>query len=479
VKLRLVKNISPIKLAKNRYRKLAILFLLLLLVISIVLYALEPIQSAVSMPLFYTVFILMIITNIIYFKAKKKFNYLDFDTIFIFIYCLVGFTTTFLYHDELLFRVVFFGFPVDEEYINKGNLLFLIGLQSYSLGSLSKPNKIKKTDVKPVVINTKILQIFVIILTLIFILSGGISYFRAVYGGMKRGGAGISLHVLVFLITTAIALIATELYNKKLLPKYKINKIAIGIMCVLVCLLLWCGSRTSATQLVLPFVCLFAMLFRNIKFKLFLGFIILGIIGMWIAQNIRSNTQINFGQINSPIVLISDLTMPARTTYNALEYTNQHGYTYGKSMSLGVFGIIPFLPSIVTRGDDEQFGSPLLLTKYTYKTHKISTEYTPMIGLGITIIADIYLSFGLIGVILLMYFLGYLINRYVLRTLSINYYATIIMAGLLANSVFLVRSDYTYGIRYVLWTLFIAYINKSIVTNLINEKKNSDIYTES
>jgi hypothetical protein len=220
------------------------------------------------------------------------------------------------------------------------------------------------------------------------------------------------------------------------------------------------------------------MLFRHINFKLFVGLIISGIIGMWTFQNIRSNTEINVGELSHPVVLISDLTIPARTTYCALEYVDKNGYTYGKSMSLGLLGTVPFMASFTTGGNNEQFESASLLTKYTYKIHNIATER--IIGLGITVIGDIYLSFGLIGVILFMYFTGFIINKYTLLSLSMNYYAIIVMAGFLANSVYIVRSCYTYPVRYILWPLIIAVINRYIITGIHEKtKENSNIYTQS
>jgi oligosaccharide repeat unit polymerase len=221
----------------------------------------------------------------------------------------------------------------------------------------------------------------------------------------------------------------------------------------------------------MPIIFLYAMLFKNVKFKYFSLFLILGIIAMWGFQNIRSKT--DFSMVN-PIVLISDLTIPARSTYNAIEYTEQYGYTYGKTMSLGLLGVVPFLPSLVTGGHNTEFGSAELLTDYTNTVNNIPLDYR--IGLGTTIIGDIYLSFGLIGVILLMYFLGRFINRYLLQTLSMKYHAIIIMAGMLANCVFLVRASYTHAVRYVLWALIIAYINKYLIVYF---EKNNNIHSDS
>lgn len=443
----------------NRSKRNARIMLFCLLMISLVLYILIPKKSEVSMTLFYSNFALMLFSSYIYFKAKKKKNYLDFDSLFILVYCLIGFSTTFAYNDEFLFRAIFLAFPVDEEYINAGNLLFLIGLQVYMLGSL-KNIPIKKRKENNVVINTQFLIFFIFLLCIAFFASGGISYYRSVYNeNVASEGPGISVHILLLLISTCIATISTEYYNKKINPTYKINRIAICMIVFVVGLLLWSGNRTAVSQLLLPLVCLYTLLFRNVSLKTFLSLSLLGIVCMWFIQNTRSNTEL---ELKSPMLLILDLTIPARTTYSSLDYTEKYGYTYGKSMALGAIGVIPFLPSLVVENNKELVrGSAELLTDYTFDEHKISNDVR--IGLGITIIADIYLSFGVIGVMILMYFLGYLINRYTIRALLSDYYSIIILGGALANAIFVVRASYLHPVRYILWALLIAYLNKMLL----------------
>lgn len=453
------KESSSLGVDRNPFVKKAKIMLSSLLILSLLIYVLIPLKSEVSMPLYYSSFILMLFSNYIYFKAKKKKNYLDFDTLFILVYCLVCFSTTFVYNDEFLFRAVFMAFPVDSEYINIGNQLALIGLQAYMMGNL-KNQHLKKEELRHAVIGTQFLILFIFLLCLAFFASGGITYYRSVYDeNVNSEGPGISGHILLLLISTCIATIATEYYNKKIVPRYKVSRIFIGIIVFVVLLLLWSGNRTAVSQLILPLVCLYTILFRNISLKTFVGISLVGIVFMWFVQNQRSETGFD---LKSPMLLILDLTIPARTTYTAFDFTTEYNYTYGKSMSLGIVGIIPLLPSLVVGNDKELLkGSAELLTDYTFDVHKLPSEIR--IGLGTTILADIYLSFGLVGVIVLMFLLGYLVNRYTIKSLSLNYYSMIILGGLLANAIFLVRASYTHPVRYILWALFIAYLNKILL----------------
>ncbi|MFD2554226.1 O-antigen polymerase [Sphingobacterium tabacisoli] len=444
------------QLSKKRL-KISRILLSTLLFLTLVFYLIIPFRSVVSMPLFYTCFSLMLLSNYIYFKAKQKKNYLDFDTIFIAVYCLVGFSTTFFYNNQEVFSAIFLGFPVDVEYINKGNLLFLIGLQSYMVGSLV-PIPLKKQIKRPFVIKTNFLVALVFILIISFIAFGGIDYYRSEYNTSVKGESGIVVkYILLLLVTTAMALIGTEFYNKKIDVNYKISWITFIGMFFLVCTLLGVGNRTAASQILLPVLCLYAFFFKKISFKKFLIFVSVGIVLMWIIQQTRTGRQ-SF-ELTNPIMLILDLTIPMRNTYAALEYVDKNDYTYGSTMVIDASGSIPFLPSLIHESFPElKLGSASLLTDYTFLNAGTPEEF--QIGLGTTIIADLFLAFGFVGVVVLMYFLGYCVNKWSFRSLDFDYYSVVILSAMLGNAIFIVRAGYLHPLRFVIWALVLASLNR-------------------
>lgn len=436
------------------YRFILISFFLLTLIV----YLFIPNRGEVSMPLFYISFSGMLLSNLIYFKAKRKINYLDFDTIFILVYCLVGFTTTFFYYNNYeVFRAAFLNFPVAEEYINKGNLLFLLGLLCYMLGSLThvKSDTIRIGSKRK--INTTFLVVNVFSLIILFIFSGGIEYYRAIYAKTSSVESGIVKYVLLLLITTAMVLVGSEYYNKKIDFNYRISKMSFIALFVIIGTLMFIGNRTAASQILLPVLCLYAIFFKNINFRKFLVFIFIGIPIMWIFQQVRTGES-NF-ELTNPIMLILDLTIPMRTTYEALAYVDVNSYTYGMTMVLAIVGAIPFLPSFIVENFPKmEMGSAELLTNYTYSNIYIPDEF--QIGLGTTIIADIYLAFGLVGIIVLMFFMGLWVNRLLVKSTELNYYSIIIFCAILGNAIFIVRAGYFHAFRFIVLALLIAYINK-------------------
>jgi oligosaccharide repeat unit polymerase len=424
------------------------------LIVSLILYLFRPI-GVVDLYYNYVCFGLAMLSTYFYFKFKSKKNYFDFDTILIFILLIIGFFyPTFLYDEKSPF-IFFYELEFNIQYINTGTCLFLIGLQSYFIGSLQ--NFKKNNDFisnKTRIINTNFLLILLIILTFLFIFFGGLDYFRAMYNENYNGSiSSLAMQSMVLLHCISIVVIATEFYNKMIDQNYKISKILVFTVFGLVFMMLKVGNRTFASQLALPIIILWAKFYKNLNFVKVLFIFIVSIFSMFIVQINRSGRDI-FSSFELAKVL-SDLTIVSRATYSSLEYVSLYGFTYGKSMLVGIIGIIPSLESIIidnssfTRND---FGSAEVLTTFTLGTDR-------NVGLGTNLIADIYLSFGLIGLIFLMFFLGNFISKKDFEAQNLNYFSLVSLTVLLSYTVFIARSSYTIPIKLLVWCYFISKIN--------------------
>lgn len=416
----------------------------------------------VSMPLFYITFFLTIVSTVTYFVYKKKKNYIDFDTLFIFICILICFFSTFFYNEDFYY-LLFLNFRFDESYINSGSLISSIGLQSYFVGSLV-PNSRKRTEL-PVgmpqyIINTGVISLCILIGILLFFAVGGIDYYKSMYQDDVKSGSALSTYVILLITVLSIVLIATEFYNSQICSNYKIKKSSICILVIFCVLLMFSGNRTSASHIILPIIGLYALFKRKLNLRYFFVFLFGSILLMWLFQNIRSNRDIEMSGTN-PVMILRDLTIPSRATFAAMEYVDSHGYTYGETMCGGLVGIIPLFASTFNFNMDK-LGSAEVLTIETYDNLRANTSR--MTGLGTTVITDIYLSFGVLGVIVLMFFLGYFVCVNQSKSLNLDYYSLIIYTALLSNSVFLARASFTHPVRYILWALVVAYIfRKKIV----------------
>ena len=176
---------------------------------------------------------------------------------------------------------------------------------------------------------------------------------------------------------------------------------------------------------------------------------------MWFIQINRTGKTIDENIIINSASVISDIVIPSRSNFLVFEVVDKTGFTYGYSMSGGVIGVIPSLERFLNLVglDSKNTGSATLFTRYTLGDN-------PSVGLGTMLQADIYLSFGLVGILLFFWGLGKFVNRIQMQLQLNVYYSYIIYSALMAHAVFWVRAEATYPLRIIIWSLIIAYLNK-------------------
>lgn len=429
--------------------------IIILLCCCLLLFCLMPTKSNVSMSIFYGCFTIYVYATYLYFKMKNKRNFFDFDTLFVVLYGLCMYSATFFYPNRTLYEAMFLGYMFDTKYVNIGNLLATIGILSYYVGSLQSPSKTICLKVKTKqIISTVKLTYFLFGLVLLFLLSGGIAYSKAAYQDNAGSYSTIITYVLLLITYCSIVIIATEFYNKYYFKSYKIKKLTFILVFIVVAILLMGGSRSDASYIVIPVLALYSLFVRSVSKKEMLIFFVCAIFLMWLIGQIRTGDKI--ASLDNPILFLLDLTIPSRNNYAVFEYVAQKGYTYGTSF-VGLFTCVPFLSNFLSLKN----GSSELLTQSFFFQNPQYKE----IGLGTTVIADIYIAFGLIGVVVIMYLLGKYSSKIYELALTHNYYYVVAYAALISTSIFIVRGYCTIPLRPLLWCFVISYINVRTQTN--------------
>jgi len=441
---------------------------LFFLLVSILGYIFTPRQQEFSLILYYITVFVALTSLILFLKSRCKRNYFDFDTIFLSVCYIIGFFASFFYKQPF-YRALFF-FEFNYSYLNSGAWLFTIGMNAYFCGSLFVKPGIESFANRQRIYPTLILFCIDIVLMLVFIFSGGITYYQQIYGTSEGTSSGYVTYILLLLTIVSVLLIVLEIRNKFIDNRYIIHKKYFVVIVLFSLLLLYVGNRTTASMLLLPILGLYAFWFKPITLKLFVVFLLLAILSMWIVQKNRANEEVGLNSA-SPALLLIDMTIPSRTIYESMDYVDNYGYTYGKSMALGILGLIPGLAGVVTNGSPD-YGSAELLSQYTFYKQEVPDEY--QIGLGTTIISDLYLSFGIIGVIALMWMLGKVVHTIELRSRFGNLFASYILGIFLANSVFWARGSYTHPIRFVLWGMLLLFIYKSAIYTFNKYNRNAE-----
>jgi oligosaccharide repeat unit polymerase len=399
---------------------------------------------------------------LIYLMIKRKNNYLDFDSLFFVSYFFVTlYYPTFMYETDP-FRYVFYELGFDKNTMTISSGLAILGISSYMMGSLMISNKLESKKIidtkskKTEIIKTTWIYVTAILLVLLFIFTGGYAKLINEYVG---GGAedisegGISSYFYVFFPAFLFAGIIAEFHNLRIIDSKKvrfssINKLGIVATAAVFLMFFMVGSRTIPIQIVLLILGLYTLLYRPfglMKFSMVLviGFVILALVGF-----LRSvlNRGLEFHVEDSAM----DLIINNRNTFLAVERVNRHGINYGESMLSPILAPLPFAQSfaIFLFGiNEDDMRSALVFTKDTF-------GYVGDWGLGTNILADVYISFGILGIVIFFIALGYFVNLSMKRSFSSISYM-VLYGVLISYAVYIVRAEYFFFFRYFVWSYLI------------------------
>lgn len=423
------------------------------MLLSIFLYVFSPRYYSFSHSIVY--FVVYLISLVLYFSQKKKGNYFDFDTLFLVANLFVHFIyPVFLYPIDPHFFVMF-SFEFDQNLITRGTALSLCGLQAYIIGGLSIKNNRRIFENKfysepdiPYFPKNHLIPILIVTF-LLFILNIDSSY----YDGYTGGFSGLSAYILLLFVVLLSVLLYTVFINRRFVGLlYGNNKIIFIIAAVFIFFSLYVGTRTYTLMLGVLIIGLFSTYIKPISLRLFLILVGTGCLLMTIVGMTRSGGEVS---LKSAADLIMDLVINCRSTYVAIEYTNEHGFTYGTSLLSNILACFPFAQGLfvsLTGIHPRDISSSGFLTSLTL-------GYDSSLGLGTNIIADLYLAFGLIGVIVLMYVLGRLIAK-LMNKLYVSEYSSIIYFVILSQCLYMTRGEFFTPLRYVVWSLIIVYFTR-------------------
>lgn len=442
-------------------RKTAQFLITILLFLVVIFYFVIPEKSEVSLNLYKYYILIYAIATFVFFRSKKRSNYFDFDFIFVSIYTICSFLSTAFYNNELIFWNLFLRLQFNTDYINVGNLLSLIGILSYYIGGLSVGyQKLNKKNANNY-IQTGLLGKLLLGFMILFVLLGGGNFYKSVYMDTTASYSPFVTHILLLINVISIVYITLEIYNKENVNNYKIQKLPLLSIFAFVMFLLTCGNRTAASIILLPILGLYTMSSCIIKLRYMFICILVAIVCMSIIGILRLGNNIDgFSSMENLSSVFVDLVLPSRNNYEVFDFVNEYGFTYGTSMFSSIYSIIPFISNLFNPED-----SATLLTKYYYNNVNDPNQ----VGLGTTINADIYMAFGIFGVLIFMFLLGRFVSKAYIKAFSNNLYGLLSVALLMAFSVYWVRTPYFYPARYWVYCFFLTYYMKSKFLSVINQ----------
>ncbi len=370
-------------------------------------------------------------------------------------------------------------------------VIFFIG---YSLKLKRKPN-FEETIQKPVLTSTLILKVFCFIFFVFFVFGTDPSYF---WGGYGRNGVelgGISAVGNEFFLLTAMGYFIVMTRNfmiEGIIPSsiYEYMKLfgkdISALVLIFLLLVLMSGDRGPILQLGLVILGCFIILTRK-KYKIIFVTIFITISisllafmayvrefkdtgsyleKMEMASQIKASNKRS--QTFSPNTI--ELAVSVRSLHAAILFTDNVTFTYGIFQGYQVFSIIPGFRSIfmsLTGVDGDEVVSTKFLTK------QIQGEEVTH-GLGTTSVADIYLDFGVIGVVIMFYLFGLFI-RFIEKKMFSNQISSVFVWVLffifLSQSAYIGRSQIMLVLKQAVIVYLLVALNSFIYKLFFKKEK--------
>lgn len=464
--------------------KLKIVFLIFSILITIV--NIPLVNSSFDQE--YNIFISVLsVVNILFFinyRVRKNKYWISLENLFLLGYIFV--------HFQIPFSHALGWEPVNSNYIfiNKNVvnyavwlsslaiLLFLGGFYWYDYKVTHKKTDIKKTEITKKQLTR--LKFLIVVLFPLFVFLVGSKFLAGTYDGGNNWGAGASyvyllLHVSIILY---LALVLLYIPQKKSITSvfisvFKFSTVTSILIATYLFIFLLAGDRGPVIQILI--LLFFFINYKHVKIKLpkFIFLIIVGATLMTIVKygrtggtETRGNTDIfthGLQELNTSDTDFNptlELASSNRILFQAVNTVpDKHEYLYGITMFGDLAAGIPFLSGVLKR----EFSLPTIYFSSTYFFTYIGQGNNPTYGEGSEIIADIYINFGIIGVVFVMFFMGVFLSYLSINFDSSNSFLFTLFLSLVISSIYWNRSP--------LFSFFQQFILLLFIYKLISSEK--------
>lgn len=409
-----------------------------------------------------------LISNILYFRKQKKI--VSFEFLFALTFALACFLTYFIVEEGVGFA--FFAFSSNPKSLVKGIALAMVGYHCYLCGLLSfKRQKVKTfiDDVEP--IHTKPIMASLanwtcLIVFVSFMATGGMNVLLMYSGDIDREDANIGT-LLYWILSYSVAVFASfssAMFSKSgniLSNTLKLNKLFLVNSIIIIVFLLLSGYRSQAMQIIIPLLICYSVYVKRISAKMFFAILIAGLVVMVVIGMTRSG-----GDVESNVTTLyyfRDFNAANASLGFFVDEVSRSGVTGGSNYIPQTLSIVPFLQSIV--GSFIDFNN-FALSSSRYYTGVFDTGS----GLGTNIIGDIYYTFGLIGVVSVMFIMGMFCSYLSGKKNKYVFLMYLIFTG---NAIFAARVELLYVVRMLAWGCIILF-TITIVARMMTNKKYID-----
>lgn len=431
------------------------LTLFILAIISIIVYYCAPMSYSYEYTL--VCLTLFIISSVVVLKRNCRDTIIRFEFFFLISFFFTYYVYSLVYYPEnpyfSLFTLTF-----NESYITKGLALATVGCCFFNFAIYEKRKNNLRIDTlynkrqqKP---RTLLILLFFVFLPYLLSLALQREYTTA----FEDSYVNVVLQYVIYYY------IYVSFYNISKFPNIvalikEFGVLPLILLSTYVLLFLIIGSRTIPMRIILFTLIIYNIYYRKISKKIVLP---IGIMAMFFMAFIGVNRTGYAIGTGSAWDFAVELVINNRSLYVLMEYYDQFGATMGRTLLMNILSMIPFAQSVFLKifgWSENDISSASMITHLYYKD---VADYEKMIGLGTNIIGDIYVSFGFVGVVVLMYFFGRFLKRLYNRSYDNKNYV-LIYSIIFMDAIYMTRSSLLVSLRAIIWVLAIMYISNRII----------------
>ena len=398
-------------------------------------------------------------------------NYFTFHLLFVVSFFFVNFVyPVFIYPISPTYYSVFL-YKFNHDIITKATALALLGFNAFLIGVSTKidnpiysgfKNKVNLGSIE-FFIN---LILFFVFISILFIV--GSPLIKGTYGATYNISSGLQILFQVLISISIVLAFYTKSYNGNFVDFLKkFRKTVLFSLIFFLLIFIFSGDRGPAVQVMLLSIAGFTIFVKPVKLRSFIILALIGMLTLTFISYARTQTKTDksvslskgfkYIKLDSFYDIGMDLIVNNRNLYVGYEYANRNGFSYGKSMSYNVFAPFPLIPSLYTKhffnSTPEDLATATIITKESKMTY----------GVGTNVIVDLYMNFGVLGVILFMSFLGSIVTGLHFNAVYSNNLNHIIAYLIFVSlSIYIPRSTVFDPLRPIVWALGIIYTLKIV-----------------
>lgn len=435
-----------------------VLFLLLAISVSLYIYA----PNEYSLPYCIYCFAIYVVAAIILLSNNIK-SYSSaflFEVFFSFSYLFVNYVyPVFIYGIDPYFSLFARGF--NENIMTKCTALASIGFVSYSIGQfkdgkfLNNQTTGNRFWLSPV----GFIDITILALLLISFLIPNLTALRSGYTMEGSGGGFFFIFALFYIYKYFACSIG------KTKPFVKI--VLWGLIGLYVILNFLLGNRGEPLYLCVAILYCYHVYVHKISLAKFsviaaIGLFVFYFVGVTRISSSQLGVQSRSERINdweaedNVLRYANELIINNRSLFVLVDYAAEKGYSYGITWSANFFSMVPYGQSFALKvlGIPKKDFSSTHLTTYI----EFGEGGPDAFGLGTNLIGDIYLSFGMIGVLVLMFLFGKMIRTIYEKSRNRYSYYQILYMIFIVLSVYYTRASLFSPMQMVAWTYVLSYL---------------------